>query len=61
MIPDAYLAGMKVEESTALWDEVLTAAPNTTSVFVAENATDRRRLRCRARCWPSRSTASTPS
>ena len=36
MIPDAYLAAMKVEESAALWDKVLTAAPNTTSAFVAE-------------------------
>jgi GNAT superfamily N-acetyltransferase len=35
MIPDAYLAAMKVEESTALWDKVLTAAPNTTNTFVA--------------------------
>lgn len=38
MIPDAYLAAMKVEESTALWDKVLTAAPNTTNTFVAEVA-----------------------
>jgi GNAT superfamily N-acetyltransferase len=36
MIPDAYLAAMKIEESTALWDKVLTAAPNTTNTFVAE-------------------------
>ncbi|MEO8506707.1 MAG: GNAT family N-acetyltransferase [Betaproteobacteria bacterium] len=36
MIPDAYLAAMKVEESTALWDKVLTAAPNATNTFVAE-------------------------
>ena len=36
MIPDAYLAAMRVEESTALWDKVLTAAPNTTNTFVAE-------------------------
>ena len=36
MIPAAYLAAMKVEDSTALWHKVLTAAPNTTSVFVAE-------------------------
>jgi ribosomal protein S18 acetylase RimI-like enzyme len=35
MIPDAYLDGMKVEASTALWQRVLTAAPNATSVFVA--------------------------
>ncbi len=36
MIPQTYLAAMKVEESTALWDKVLTAAPNTTNTFVAE-------------------------
>ena len=34
MIPDAYLDGMKVEASTAIWQRVLTAAPNKTSVFV---------------------------
>ena len=38
MIPDAYLAAMKVEESKALWERVLTAAPNTTNTFVAEVA-----------------------
>jgi ribosomal protein S18 acetylase RimI-like enzyme len=37
MIPDAYLAAMKVEESMALWDKVLTAAPNSTNTFVAES------------------------
>lgn len=36
LIPDAYLDGMKVEDSIALWDKVLTAAPNTTNTFVAE-------------------------
>ena len=36
MIPDAYLAAMKVEESSALWHKVLSAAPNTTNTFVAE-------------------------
>ncbi len=35
MIPDAYLDAMKVEASTALWQRVLDAAPNGTSVFVA--------------------------
>jgi GNAT superfamily N-acetyltransferase len=40
MIPDAYLDGMKVEASTALWDRVLTAATNTACVFVAELGTD---------------------
>ncbi|MEO6566098.1 MAG: GNAT family N-acetyltransferase [Casimicrobiaceae bacterium] len=37
MIPDAYLAAMRVEESTALWDKVLSAGPNTTNTFVAES------------------------
>ena len=37
LIPDAYLDGMKVEQSTALWQRVLAAAPGTTSVFVAED------------------------
>jgi GNAT superfamily N-acetyltransferase len=37
MIPDAYLDAMQVEASTALWDRVLTAGPNTTCVFVAEH------------------------
>ncbi len=40
MIPDAYLDGMQVEASTALWDRVLTAGPNTTCVFVAEHGSD---------------------
>jgi len=40
MIPDAYLDGMQVEASTALWDRVLTAGPNTTCVFVAVNDSD---------------------
>jgi GNAT superfamily N-acetyltransferase len=35
MIPDAYLAGMTVEDSTAHWDKILNAAPNTTTTFVA--------------------------
>ncbi|MEO8346034.1 MAG: GNAT family N-acetyltransferase [Betaproteobacteria bacterium] len=38
MIPDAYLAAMKVEDSTVLWEKVLSAGPNSTSVFVAANA-----------------------
>jgi GNAT superfamily N-acetyltransferase len=37
LIPDAYLAGMKEDDSTAIWERVLTAGPNTASVFVAEN------------------------
>lgn len=36
MMPAAYLAAMKVEDSRALWERVLTAAPNTTSTVVAE-------------------------
>jgi GNAT superfamily N-acetyltransferase len=40
MIPDAYLDGMQIEASTAIWDRVLTAGPNTTSVFVAEASAD---------------------
>jgi len=36
IIPDAYLDGMQVDASTAIWDRVLTAGPNTTSVFVVE-------------------------
>ena len=36
MMPAAYLAAMKVEDSRALWDRVLTAAPNTTNTIVAE-------------------------
>ena len=38
MIPDAYLDGMDVDASTAVWDRVLTAGPGTTSVFVADHA-----------------------
>jgi GNAT superfamily N-acetyltransferase len=40
LIPDAYLDGMQLEQSTALWDRVLTAGKNNTSVFVAENDGD---------------------
>ena len=40
MIPDAYLDGMQVDASTALWDRVLTAGPNTICVFVAANDSD---------------------
>ncbi|MEP6997353.1 MAG: GNAT family N-acetyltransferase [Betaproteobacteria bacterium] len=38
MIPAAYLDGMQVDASTALWDKVLTAGPNSASVFVATHA-----------------------
>ena len=37
LIPDAYLDAMRVEESTEIWNRVLTAGANTTSVFVAES------------------------
>ncbi len=37
IVPDAYLAAMRVEDSEALWQRVLTAAPNRTSTFVAED------------------------
>ena len=37
LIPDSYLDGMQLEHSIALWDRVLTAGKNNTSVFVAEN------------------------
>jgi len=40
MIPDAYLAAMKVDESAALWQRVLTAGANTTSTFVADDGGD---------------------
>jgi len=35
LIPAAYLDGMQVDASTALWEKVLTAGPNSASVFVA--------------------------
>src|ERR1700680_1899745 len=37
MISDAYLAAMKVEESAALWERILTAGATKTSVYVAED------------------------
>jgi GNAT superfamily N-acetyltransferase len=37
LIPDAYLDGMRQDASTALWERVLAAAPNTASVFVLAN------------------------
>ena len=40
LIPDAYLDGMQIDDSTALWQRVLSAGQNTTSVFVAENDGD---------------------
>jgi GNAT superfamily N-acetyltransferase len=40
MIPDAYLAAMSVDNSTALWLRVLTAASSKANVFVAANGED---------------------
>jgi len=40
LIPNAYLDSMQIDDSTALWHRVLSAGPNTTSVFVAENDGD---------------------
>lgn len=36
IIPVAYLKGIKVDESTALWKQILTAASDAACVFVAE-------------------------
>jgi GNAT superfamily N-acetyltransferase len=38
MIPDAYLAAMKVEESAAMWLRVLSANADAVCVFVADDA-----------------------
>ena len=38
MIPDAYLAAMKLEESAAMWLRVLSANADAVCVFVAEDA-----------------------
>jgi GNAT superfamily N-acetyltransferase len=35
LIPETYLAAMKIEDSTALWTRVLSAPPNQTNTFVA--------------------------
>jgi GNAT superfamily N-acetyltransferase len=35
LVPAAYLDGMQVDASAALWDKILTAGPNPASVFVA--------------------------
>jgi GNAT superfamily N-acetyltransferase len=37
LIPAAYLDGMQVDASTALWDKVLAAGPNSASVFVTSH------------------------
>ncbi|AMO96642.1 putative acetyltransferase [Collimonas fungivorans] len=36
IIPDDYLDGMKVEDSTAIWSRILSATSNAANVFVAE-------------------------
>jgi ribosomal protein S18 acetylase RimI-like enzyme len=36
LVPDAYLDGMDVEASVELWKRVLSAAPGTVSIFVAD-------------------------
>jgi GNAT superfamily N-acetyltransferase len=35
LVPAAYLDGMQVDANTALWDRILSAGPNSASVFVA--------------------------
>ena len=40
MVPAAYLAAMSVDANTAQWQRILTAGPNTTSVFVADDGGD---------------------
>jgi GNAT superfamily N-acetyltransferase len=40
LIPDAYLDGMQLADSAALWQRVLSSGKNTTSVFVADNDGD---------------------
>ena len=37
MIPDAYLDGMQLADSVSIWSKVLSAPPNRTSVFVAQD------------------------
>jgi len=40
MIPQAYLDAMKLEESRALWEKVLSAGSSAVSVFVAEHGAE---------------------
>jgi ribosomal protein S18 acetylase RimI-like enzyme len=40
MIPQAYLDAMKLEQSRALWEKVLTAGSTAVSVFVAERGAE---------------------
>jgi GNAT superfamily N-acetyltransferase len=37
MVPAAYLAAMSVDDNAAQWQRILSAGPNTTSVFVADD------------------------
>ena len=37
LVPDTYLDGMTLEESTSMWHRVLSAGPNQTNTFVAEH------------------------
>jgi len=54
LIPDAYLDAMQVEASTALWDRVLSAGPNTTCVFVVERDADVVGFSCGAPLQPAK-------
>src|SRR5438445_968682 len=36
IIPDDYLDGMKIEDSTAIWSRILAATSSAANVFVAE-------------------------
>jgi GNAT superfamily N-acetyltransferase len=38
IIPESYLERMSVEENAAIWQRILSAPPNLTSTFVAEDA-----------------------
>ena len=40
LVPDAYLDSMSEDASVAMWDRVLNAGPNTSSVFVATHDGD---------------------
>ena len=37
MVPAAYLAAMSVDDNAAHWQRILTAGPNTASIFVADD------------------------
>ncbi len=60
MIPDAYLAAMSVDDSETMWRRVLTAGPNTASVFVAASGAEVVGFAC-GNMLANRSTASTPN